>query len=82
MAGMRAEKSLQCRNLAIDRYDSFYIKICSAFDLIIFYKGGAGKDFFSSQTCHFRLLIVVFGLIGVHALCMLETHYKGGCYEV
>jgi hypothetical protein len=20
------------------------------------YKGGAGKDFFSSQTCHFRLL--------------------------
>jgi hypothetical protein len=26
------------------------------------YKGGAGKDFFSSQTCPFRLLIAVFGL--------------------
>jgi len=62
MAGLRAEKSLQCRNLAIDRYDLFCIIICSAFELIMFYKGGAGKDFFSSQTCHFGLLIAFFGL--------------------
>jgi hypothetical protein len=27
----------------------------------MFYKGGAGKDFFISQTCHLRLLIAVFG---------------------
>jgi hypothetical protein len=62
MSGMRAEKSLQCRNLAIDRYDSFYVIICSAFELLMFYKGGAGKDFFRSQACHFSLLITVFGV--------------------
>jgi hypothetical protein len=48
--------------LAIDRYDLLYIMICSAFELIMSYKGGAGKDFFSSQTCHSRLLIAFFGL--------------------
>jgi hypothetical protein len=63
MSGLRAEKSLQCRKLAIDRYDLLYIILCGAFELIMFYKGGAGKDFFSSQPCHYRLLIAVFGLI-------------------
>jgi len=28
----------------------------------MFYKGGAGKDFFISQPCHYGLLITVFGL--------------------
>jgi hypothetical protein len=60
MSGLRAEKPLQCRNLAIDRYDLFYLIIYSVFDLLMIYKGGAGKDFFSSQTCYLRLLIAVF----------------------
>ena len=55
MTGLRAEKPLQCRNLAIDRYDLFYLIIYSVFELLMFYKGGAGKDFFISQTCHVRL---------------------------
>jgi len=44
MAGLRAEKFLPCRNLAIDRYDSFYILICSAFELKMFYEGGVRKQ--------------------------------------
>jgi hypothetical protein len=35
----------------------------------MFYKGGAGKDFFITQTCHVRLLVAVFGLIE-------RTHYR------
>jgi hypothetical protein len=61
MSGLRTEKPLPCRNRAIDRYDLLHIILCSAFELIMSYKGGAGKDFFSSQTCHFRLSIAVFG---------------------
>ena len=55
MTGLRAEKPLQCRNLAIDRYELIYLIIYSEFELLMFYKGGAGKDFFISQTCHVRL---------------------------
>jgi hypothetical protein len=56
MADLRAEKSLRCRKFAIDRYDALYMKICCAFELIMSYSGGAGKDFFRDQICHFRLL--------------------------
>jgi hypothetical protein len=71
MAGLRTEKPLQCRNLAINRYDLLYIIICSAFVLLMSYKGGVrtqadspgrtGKDFFISQPCHVILQIAVFG---------------------
>jgi hypothetical protein len=70
MSGLRAEKPLQYRNLAIDRYGLFYLIRYGVFELLMFYKGGVrkqtdspsitGKDFFISQTCHLRLLIAVF----------------------
>jgi len=62
MSGLRTEKPLQCRNLAMDRDDLLYQILRSACKLIMSYKGGAGKDFFIFHPCHFSLFIAVFGL--------------------
>jgi len=68
MSGVRTEKPLQCRNLAIDLFMSYNGCVRTQADS----PGRTGKDFFISQPCHVKLQIAVFwmnsdSIIGVQS---------------